>query len=165
MLNLNTLSLHDRPCFYLNRLEIPTVDQISKYLGIMICIKNCDIDLKMQMRKFYVDINILSRMFAKCSPDVKYVLFYYVVSWNCYCYEKIKNYIYNSRRRLLGIPKYNSASEMFVQLNIKSFGELLRKYVFCFTNRLILSDNSILVSICDSSVLISLAFGIGGTTL
>ena len=28
-----------------------------------------------------------------------------------------------SLRRLLGIPKYNSASEMFVQLNIKSFGE------------------------------------------
>ena len=25
----------------------------------------------------------------------------------------------NSLRRLLGIPKYNSASEMFVQLNIK----------------------------------------------
>ena len=47
----------------------------------------------------------------------------------------------NSLRRLLGIPKYNSASEMFVQLNIKSFGELLRKYVFCFINRLTVSDN------------------------
>ena len=69
MLNLNTLSLHDRPCFYLNRLEIPRVDQ-CKYLRIMICTKNCDIDLKRQMRKFYADINVLSRMFAKCSPDV-----------------------------------------------------------------------------------------------
>ena len=48
-----------------------------------------------------------------------------------------------SLRRLFGIPKYNSAREMFMQLNIKSLGELLRKYVFCFTNRLILSDNSI----------------------
>ena len=54
--------------------------------------------------------------------------------------------------RLFGIPKYNSASEMFVQLNIKSFGELLRKDVFCFTNRLILSDNFILASSSDSSV-------------
>ena len=27
----------------------------------------------------------------------------------------------NSLRKLLGIPKHNSASEMFVQLNIKSF--------------------------------------------
>ena len=62
----------------------------------------------------------------------------------------------NSLRRLLGIPKYNSASEMFVQLNIKSSGKLLRlrKYVFCLINinRLSVSDNSILVSICDSSV-------------
>ena len=60
----------------------------------------------------------------------------------------------NSIRMLLGIPKYNSASEMFVQLNIKSVGELLRKFVFCFINRLTLSDNTMLVSICDSSVLI-----------
>ena len=50
-----------RPCFYLNRLEIPRVDQ-CKYLGIMICTKNCDIVLKRQMRKFYANINILSRI-------------------------------------------------------------------------------------------------------
>ena len=61
--------------------------------------------------------------------------------------RKFENAYNNSLRRLLGIPNYNSASEKFVQLNIKSFGELPRKYVFCFINRLILSDNSILVSI------------------
>ena len=58
----------------------------------------------------------------------------------------------NSLHRLLGIPKYNSASEMFVQLNIKSFGQFLRKYVFCFICRLIISVKSILASMCDSSV-------------
>ena len=150
-----------RPCFYLNRPEIPRVDQ-CKYLGIMICTKNCDIDLKRQMRKFYANINILSRKFAKCSPDVKCTLFKSFSS-NMYCLtmwyngtvtamRKLRIAYNNSHRRLLGIPKYNSASEMFVQLNIKSFGELLRKYVFCFINRLTVSDNSILVSICDSSV-------------
>ena len=35
----------------------------------------------------------------------------------------------NSLRRLLGIPQHNSASEMFVQLNIKSFGELMRNNI------------------------------------
>ena len=60
--------------FYLNRLEIQRVDQ-CKYLGIMISIKNCDIDIKRQMRKFYANINILSRKFSKCSPDVKCTLF------------------------------------------------------------------------------------------
>ena len=39
----------------------------------------------------------------------------------------------NSLRRLLNIPKYNSASEMFVCLNIPSFGELLRKSIFNFS--------------------------------
>ena len=78
----------DRPCFYLNRLEIPRVDKY-KYLGIKICTINCDIDLKRQLRKFYADIKILF-MNCKCSPDVKYafsiffcynnyVLFYYAV--------------------------------------------------------------------------------------
>ena len=72
-----------RPCFYLNGLEIPRVDQ-CKYLEIMIFTKNCDIDLKRQMRKFYANINILSRKFAKCSPDVKCTLFKFFCS-NMYC--------------------------------------------------------------------------------
>ena len=50
------------PYFYLNRLEIPKVDR-CKYLGIMISIKNCDIDMNKQMRKFYANINILLRHF------------------------------------------------------------------------------------------------------
>ena len=106
----------------------------------MICTKNCDIDLKRQMRKFYANINILSRTFAKCSPDVKCTLLIYFCS-NMYCstmwyngtvtaMRKLRIAYNNSLRRLLGIPKYNSASEMFVHLNIKSFGELFRKYVF-----------------------------------
>ena len=42
----------------------------------------------------------------------------------------------NSLQKLLGIPKYNSASEMFVCLNIPSFNELLRKYVYSFRSRI-----------------------------
>ena len=40
----------------------------------------------------------------------------------------------NSLRRLLNIPKHNSASEMFVNLNIKSFGELIRDNIHSFMN-------------------------------
>ena len=42
----------------------------------------------------------------------------------------------NSLRRLLGLPSHNSASDMFVNLNIPSFEELLRKYVYSFRNSL-----------------------------
>ena len=41
-----------------------------------------------------------------------------------------------SLRRLLSIPKHNSASGMFVELNIKPFGELPRNYIHSFMNRL-----------------------------
>ena len=57
----------------------------------------------------------------------------------------------NSLRRLLAIPKHNSASGMFVQLNIKSFGELFRSYIHSFMNRLQCSNNCILSSICEST--------------
>ena len=58
----------------------------------------------------------------------------------------------NSLRRLFSIPKHNSASGMFVQFNIKSFGELLRSYIHSFVNRLQCSNNLILSSICESTV-------------
>ena len=53
----------------------------------------------------------------------------------------------NSLRRLLGLPSHNSASGMFVNLNIPSFGELLRKYVHNCRNRLETSDNVIILVI------------------
>ena len=148
--------------FYLNKLEIPKIDQCN-YLSI-ICITNCDIDMKRQMRKFYANINILLRKFSKCSPDVKCTLFKSFYS-NMYCSTMWYNYTVtvmrrlriaynNSLRRLLGIPKHNSASGMFVQLKIKSFGELLRSYFHSFMNRLQCSNNFILFSICESTVLI-----------
>ena len=148
------------PCFYLNKLEIPKVDQ-CKCLGIMISIKNCDIDMKRQMRKFYANINILSRKFSKCSPDVKITLFksfcstmYCSTMWyNCTvtAMRRLRIAYNNSLRRLLGIPKHNSASGMFVQLNLKSFGELLRSYIHGFMNRLQCSNNLILSCICEST--------------
>ena len=46
------------PCFYLNRLDTGKVDR-CKYLSIMICTNNCDIDMNKQTRKFYANIIIL----------------------------------------------------------------------------------------------------------
>ena len=58
--------------------------------------------------------------------------------------KKLKIAEDNGLRRLLNWPKYNSASDMFVNLNIPSFRELLRKFVFSFKTRIIESDNSLL---------------------
>ena len=40
---------------------------------------------------------------------------------------------------------------MFVCLNIPSFDELLRKYVYSFRNRLVSLQNCIIISICSST--------------
>ena len=69
----------------------------------------------------------------------------------------------NSLRRLLGIPKHNSASGMFVQLIIKSFGELLRSYIHSFMNRIQCSNNLTLSSICESTVHGKMGTGKKGT--
>ena len=57
-----------------------------------------------------------------------------VCSISLYCYVRIKR-VY-----------YNSTSEMFVRLEILSFGELLRKFVFSFKTRFSVSHNSCLQS-------------------
>ena len=40
---------------------------------------------------------------------------------------------------MIGLPSHKSASGMFVNLNIPSFGELLRKYVYTY----LLQDTSV----------------------
>ena len=74
--------------------------------------KNCDLDLKSQMRKYYC-CNLY------CAP------FWYDSTKAAM--ENLKVAYNNSLRTLLGLPNHNSASGMFVNLNILSFEELLRK--------------------------------------
>ena len=57
----------------------------------------------------------------------------------------------NGLRRLLNLPKYNSASEMFVNLNILILGEQLRKSVFSFRKIIIKSDSSLVHGIVNSA--------------
>ena len=58
----------------------------------------------------------------------------------------------NSLRRLLSLPTYNSASEVFAVLNIQTFGEFLRKVAFSFMLRMSSSINVFMVNIYNSSV-------------
>ena len=133
-----------------------------RYTGITISVKNCVLDLKRHKRRFYTNTNMLLREFVKCSPDVKCYLFK-TYCCNLYCapfwYDSTKTAMKNlkvaynnSLRRLLGLPSHNSASSVFVNLNIPSFGELLRKYVYNFRNRLGTSDNVIIRGIYLSHI-------------
>ena len=87
----------------------------------------------------YANANLLLRKFSKCSVNVKCYLFKTYCS-NLYCAPmwfdctktaliKLKVAYNNSLSQFMGWPWHNSASEMFVNFNIKSFCELLQ--VFC----------------------------------
>ena len=66
--------------------------------------------------------------------------------------RKLKIAHNNGLRRILNLPKYNSASEMFVNLNIPSFDEILRKFVYSFKSRIQDSFNSLVNGIVKCSV-------------
>ena len=130
----NNLSKHD-PLFNLNNAQLKYVDE-AKYLGAYIHKYSTDCDVKRQMRKFYANINMLLRQFHYCCKTF---------CSNMYCFSfwfkstkgqinKLRVSYNNSLRRLINLSTWNSASEMFVNLNIPSFGELMRKYIHSFVN-------------------------------
>ena len=94
------------------------------------------------MRKMYANANLLLRKISKCSVNVKCYLFktycsilYCAPMWfDCTktALTKLKVAYNNSLRRFMSLPWHNSASEMFVNINKKSFDELLRVFVTVF---------------------------------
>ena len=132
-----------------------------RYLSITISTKNSDLDIKLQMRKLHVIANLFLRKFSRCSVEVKCYLFK-TYSFNLYCapmlfactktaLKKLKVAYNNSLRRFIRLVWSNSASEMFVNLNIRSFDELLRMFVFGFRSRIINSDTLLISSISNST--------------
>ena len=59
-------------------------------------------------------------------------------------FKKLKVVYNNSLQRFMILPWRNSASEMFANLSIQSFDELLRIFVLGFRSRIIVSNNLII---------------------
>ena len=57
--------------------------------------------------------------------------------------KKLKIAYNNSLRRFMRLPWRNSASDMFMNLNIYSFGEMLRTFTFRFMSRVSVSNNQL----------------------
>ena len=115
------------------------------------------------MRKFYTIANMMIKKSFKCSVDVKCHLFKTYCSTMSYCsvmwfdstkstMKKLKVDYNNSLLTLLSLPTYNSASEMFVVLNIPSFGELLGIFAFSLMITISSPMNSFMVNIYSSFV-------------
>ena len=154
----NTLKV-SAPSFYLDQMKIPTVKQ-CRYLGITISTQNSDIDLKRQMRKLYANVNLLLKNFSKYSVGVKCFLFKTYCS-NLHCapmwfdctkaaLKKLKIAYNNSLRRFMFLPWRNSVTEMFANLGIHSFDEMLRIFVFSFRSRVTTSHNQLIFGLCTA---------------
>ena len=70
---------------------------------------------------------ILNVIYSRCIILI-YIVHLFGFTIVKHAMKKINIAYNNSLRRLLSLSKHNSASEMFVNLNILSFVELLRKY-------------------------------------
>ena len=64
--------------------------------------------------------------------------------------KKLKVAYNNSLRRFMRLPGRNSASEMFVNLNIRSFDKMLISFTFEFMSRVIVSNNVLISNIYNS---------------
>jgi hypothetical protein len=148
------------PCMRLDGNILNWVDE-HKYLGYYFTSDNCDVrDMRRQLQYIYSKGNVLYRKFHKCDDPVKILLFRMYCS-NLYCCQIWCNYseskinavkvAYNNVfRKLLGIKKPCSMSELYVRNNIDSFPVLLRKATVNFRSRLYNSSNVLINTVLHS---------------
>ena len=119
-----------------------------------------DGDVRRQCCKIYAQVNTLIRKFSMCSVEVKCALYrayitplYTAHLWSSYRVKSIQRLkvAYNDALRLLlRVPRWHSASQLFVSSNILTCPALLRKLMYNFMCRLDLAENSIIKALtCD----------------
>ena len=145
------------PSFYLSG-EVLDVVKKFKYLGHIIREDLCDDDdIQRQCCKLYGQANMLARKFHMCTVNVKIALFKTYCTplqtahlWCRYSSAKMKKLqvAYNDAFRIfLKLPRWTSASEMFVTNNVPTFHAVLRNFMFKFMCRLKESNNALIVAL------------------
>ena len=158
-LNENTLLT----CVFIKLNPLYVITTIIIVLYIFSSNNNDDAEMLRQMRLLYCRSNRLVRLFSKCSKTVLIELcrsfcttFYCPYFWTQYkkaTFSKLRVAYNNVYRKILGLCRRSSASEMFVTNNILNFEALIRKSIFAFTSRLSISNNAIICTIQKSWVI------------
>ena len=147
------------PVFHLSDSPLSVCQEI-KYLGhIFTDNLHDDRDIYRQCRKLYAQANMLLRRFSMCSDSVKCALFkafctpmYTAFLWCSYKKGSMRrlNVAYNDALRiLLKVPRWHSASQLFVTCGIHTCDALLRHSMFGFMSRLDESQNTVIEDIVN----------------
>ena len=151
--------LNNLPKFHLCGRELNSVNEY-KYLGHYITPNlNDDRDISYRYRDISIKGNIISRMFNKCSVEVKRQIFQTFCSniygnhlWLNYTQRilnKLRVCYNNSFRILMGLPFNCSASFMFSSHQLRSFKEIKRFSTNSLMKRLNSSSNNLLNNIVN----------------
>ncbi len=147
------------PSFLLSDRSLDVVKRV-RYLGHIINEDLCDDDdIQRQCCKLYAQANMLARRFHMCTDDVKVSLFrayctplYTAHLWCNYTTAKLKKLqvAYNDAFRiLLKLPRWTSASTLFVNSNVPTFHAVLRNFMYKFMCRLLESKNSLITALTN----------------
>lgn len=147
------------PTFYLSDSPLAVCEEI-KYLGHVISDNwTDDKDIYRQRCKMYAQANMLLRKFSMCSDSVKCSLFttyitplYTAQLWSCFkqtSMHRLKVAYNDAMRLLLRVPRWHSASQLFVSNRVPTFEALLRQLMSSFMYRLDRSENSIIQALVN----------------
>ena len=146
--------------FQLNGNELDFVKEV-KYLGHIIHeTLNDEGDIRNQWKKFNTVGNVIIRKFSSCSDHVKRTLFrahcsaiYCGSLWTNFTVaglRRLKVCHNDILRRLIGVPRWTSASATFARAGLDNIDVLLRKISFSLRTRIVNSQNPILNAIYSS---------------
>jgi len=149
------------PTVTLNNIDLEYADNI-KYLGVVLQNNLKDeADIVRQLHSLYASSNTLLSKFSRCSIPVKQTLvesyclnFYCATLWCEYSkksFSKIRVAYNNIFRNILGYCRRDSASSMFVTNRIDSLEARIRKSCFKFRERLVASNNTIILTLNDNT--------------
>ena len=140
------------PAFYLNSILLPITD-FYKYLGHIInsCLTD-DLDIQKQTRSLYARAYTLKRRFSAASLHTKCMLFnayctpmYECQLWNIayrYNCDRLRIAFNDAFRLLLDVPRWTSASSLFVLHRVLTFAAVIRKLTYSLYDCIRNSSNS-----------------------
>lgn len=147
------------PTFHLSSGSLDTAKELQ-YLGHVFSDDlRDDGDVRRQYSKIYAQANTLLRKFSMCPANVKCALFRAYITplytshlWSSYTVksmQKLRVAYNDAMRLLLQVPRWHSASQLFVDSNIPTCQAVLRKLMFKFMHQLDVSQNSLIMALVN----------------